>query len=314
MMNNLMQLFGPKKNITAILTGFMITLLSGFPVLVHALPEDGQIVSGDGSIQQPSSQDMVINQDSSQLIINWQGFNIGAQESVHFQQPGTDSVALNRVIGVDPSLIMGQLSANGQIFISNPSGVFFGPGSRVDVHGLLASTLTISDEDFLNRTYHLTQDQNRTLASIINEGAINASEYAALIAPAIVNRGTILANLGSVALVSGEATTLDFTGDGLINFIISNEVSGTVMDSEGNILQDRISNEGLIRADGGQVILSAMDAGDVIRNVVNQEGIIEARTIMEKEGRIFLSGGDKGIVSVSGTLDASGNNEGEQGG
>ncbi|MCH8312591.1 MAG: filamentous hemagglutinin N-terminal domain-containing protein, partial [Nitrospinae bacterium] len=148
----------------------------GFPVsLVFALPQDGNIVGGQGNIHQHTAQDLHIHQDTSNLIINWQGFNIGAAESVQFSQPGIDSVALNRVIGIDPSIIAGRLSANGQVFITNPSGVIFLPGSQVDVHGLLATTLSISDQDFLNRTYNFFQDPSRSLASILNEGTINAS-------------------------------------------------------------------------------------------------------------------------------------------
>lgn len=283
------------------------------PEYALALPEGGEIVAGQGSIHQPTPQDLTINQNTNNLIINWQGFSIGSQQSVQFIQPDVNSVALNRVVGTDPSRIAGRLSANGQVFITNPSGVIFLPGSQVDVHGLLATTLGISDQDFLNRTYNFFQDPGKSLASILNEGNISGS-YVGLLAPSVTNRGTIIANLGSVGLVSGEAVSMDFIGDGLINFVVDQEVLGTVTDLEGNAIDTRVSNEGLIQADGGQVILLAKDAGSIIRNVVNQSGIIEARTVIEKEGKIFLSGGDHGVVSVSGVLDASGDDEEEKGG
>ncbi len=283
--------------------------------MVQALPEGGQIVGGaaNGTINQPTPQDLTINQNNNNLIINWQGFNIGGSESVQFFQPGIDSVALNRVVGADPSRIAGRLTANGQVFISNPSGVIFLPGSQVDVHGLLATTLSISDQDFLDRNYRFFQDPTRSLASILNEGAINGS-YVGLLAPSVTNRGSIIANLGSVALGSGKAATLDFIGDDLINFAITEPVEGTATDAEGNVIDSNISNEGLIRADGGQVSLSVKRAGEIIKNVINQEGMIEARTVVEKEGRIYLSGGESGIVNISGNLDASGRDEGEKGG
>jgi len=126
--------------------------------------------------------------------------------------------------------------------------------------------------------------------------------------------GTIVANLGSVALASGKIATLDFIGDNLINFVITEEIEGTATDADGNVLDHNISNEGLIRADGGLVTLSVRRAGEIIKSVINQEGIIEARSVVNKEGRIFLSGGDNGIVSVTGTLDASGKGAGETGG
>ena len=90
---------------------------------------------------------MTIRQATDQAILNWQTFNIGASASVNFIQPSASSIALNRVLGSDPSAIYGQLTANGQVFLVNPSGVLFGPGARVDVAGLVASTLAIRDAD-----------------------------------------------------------------------------------------------------------------------------------------------------------------------
>lgn len=302
------------KKFQPVLIWFLINLIGGFPTIVFALPEGGEIVVGQGSIHQHTPQELHIHQDTGSLIVNWQGFNIGVNETVKFFQPNASSIALNPVIGFDPTTILGNLFANGQVFISNPSGINFGPGSQVDVHGLIATTLKISNQDFLNRNYNFAQDPNRDLASILNDGTINASGYVGFLAPAVVNRGTIVANLGSVALASGNAATLDFIGDGLIKFALTEEVSGSVRDSEGNEIADRVNNEGLIRADGGQVTLSALDAGDVIRNVVNQQGIIEARTVIEQEGKIILAGGSQGVVRNSGTLDASGLGAGQQGG
>ena len=133
--------------------GFLIFLMSYFPALLFALPQDGQIVAGNGNIQQPNSQNMVINQSSNQMITNWQGFNIGQSESVQFNQPGSNSVALNRVIGQDPTAILGKLNANGQIFITNPSGVFFGPNSIINVGSLMATSLQISDHEVRFRSW-----------------------------------------------------------------------------------------------------------------------------------------------------------------
>ena len=307
----------PKKNrrLDRLTAATLMGLWMMIPGMAQALPSGGDIVSGSGSIEQVTSQDMVIQQDSQQLIANWDAFSIGTAESVTFNQPNSSSIALNRVIGQDPSLILGKLSANGQVFLTNPSGVVFGQGAVVDVHGLLATTLNISDIDFLNNQYQLVQDPEQSLAAIINQGYIKAVRYVGFAAPAIENSGTIIvADLGSVALASGTATTVDFNGDGLLSFTVTGEVSGVVTDTEGNVLEDRINNSGLIRAQGGQVLLTAKSAGDVIGNVVNHSGLIEAQSVQEVDGRIILSGGPSGVVNVSGTLDASGNDAGEMGG
>ncbi|MCH8933332.1 MAG: filamentous hemagglutinin N-terminal domain-containing protein [Nitrospinae bacterium] len=278
------------------------------PGWAYALPTEGEIVSGSGSIEieLTAPQDLTIQQDSQLLITNWQDFSIGSEESVTFNQPNTSAVALNRVIGTDPSLILGNLSADGQVFLVNPSGVLFGKDAMVDVHGLLATTLSISNEDFLNGNYQFNQDPDRSLAAVINNGTLNATRYIGLAAPAVENNGSlIVADLGSVALASGTAATLDFNGDGLISFAVTGEVSGVVTDSEGDVLEDRIHNSGHIRANGGQVLLTARSAGDVIGNVVNHSGLIEARTVEGKDGKIILSGSPSGVVNVNGVLHAS---------
>ena len=284
----------------------LVFLLACSPALVFALPNGGDIVSGSGSISQPAPQDMLIQQNSQQMITNWQGFSIGSMESVTFQQPNASAVALNRVIGADPSIILGKLSANGQVFLSNPSGVVFGNGAVVDVHGFLATTLNITNENFLNRNYRFDQDPETALASVVNRGNISAENYVGLLAPAVSNEGSIVvADLGSVALASGTAATLDFNGDGLISFAVTGEVSGVVTDAEGNVLEDRINNSGLIRANGGQVLLMAKNASEVIRNVVNHTGIIEAQTVKKQDGKIILAGSSSGAINVSGVLNAS---------
>jgi trimeric autotransporter adhesin len=299
----------------SLFVAFLIWLIGGWPTIAFALPQDGQIVSGDGAISTPTDTSMQVDQNTSQMIINWDSFNIGSSESVNFTQPSSSAIALNRVIGADPSRLLGNLTANGQVFITNGSGVFFGPGSRVDTHGLIATTMKISDQDFLDRNYNFSQDMDKPLTAVVNEGTISATAYVGLLSPAVVNGGTIVvASLGSVDLTAGTAATLDFTGDGLINFAVTEAVSGTVTDVDGNVLKDRVSNTGLIQANGGQVRMTAQDAGDAIRNVVNMEGVIEAYTVAEEDGWVILGGGDSGIVSVTGTITASGDDAGEKGG
>ncbi len=283
------------------------------PVWVWALPNGGQIAAGNGAIQSAGGH-MTIQQNTQQMITNWQGFSIGAAESVTFQQPNAQATSLNRVLGADPSRIMGRISANGQVFLSNPSGVLFGPGAQVNAHGLIATTLTISDQDFLDGNYRFFQDPTRSLASVINEGRITATGYVGLIAPAVENRGHIMASLGSVVMASGEAGTLDFTGDNLIRFAITQPVSGEVKDTEGNVIKSGVTNTGTLSADGGVVMLSAWDASQVIHNVVNNKGIIQARSVEKKNGQVILHGGPTGTVMHSGTIDVTGDDAGETGG
>ncbi len=294
--------------------GFLIFLMSYFPALLFALPQDGQIVAGNGNIQQPNAQNMVINQSSNQMITNWQGFDIGQSESVQFNQPNSNSVALNRVIGQDPTAILGKLNANGQIFITNPSGVFFGPNSIINVASLMATSLQISNQDFLNRNYRFTQDPSKPLAAVINEGQINASGYIGLLGPRAENRGMLMANLGSIALGSGKAATMDFSGDGLINFAITEPVDGSFVDKDGKTVDNGVFNSGTIQADGGKVLLTAHTAQKMVRSVVNNTGVIRAQSVSKRNGAIYLEAGPNGTATNEGTLDASGTGSGEIGG
>lgn len=291
--------------------GFSLAFFSG---ITPANPTSGKVVHGQAVISNPDSLNTIINQRSQKLISNWQSFSIARPETTTFIQPSSSAIALNRVIGGDPSKILGSLNANGQVFISNPSGVLFGKNAQVNVHGLLATTLNISDEDFMRGNYQFSQEVNQPNAVVINNGSINASSYVAFLGNAVQNNGVINAKMGSVVLASGSAATLDFVGDGLISFAVTEATRGEVYDLEGHGVKDRILNTGQIRANGGQVQLTVMSANDVVRSVINNEGIIEANTVVEKDGRIFLGGGDNGIVSNSGTIAARGDDAGETGG
>jgi len=91
-----------------------------FPTHVFALPENAQVVGGNASIKQIDARNMQITQGTDKAIINWGSFGIASNEAVKFQQPSSSSVVLNRVVGVDPSILNGRLSANGKVFLINP--------------------------------------------------------------------------------------------------------------------------------------------------------------------------------------------------
>ena len=170
---------------------------------------------------------MIVNQSTSSAIINWNTFNIRANESVRFNQPNSSSVALNRVIGgLGPSEIMGSLTANGRVFIINRDGILFGPGSVVNTAGFLATTNDIKNADFMAGRYNFNIP-GRPDASIVNQGTITATSggFAALVAPGVRNSGTITATLGTVALASGNSFTLDMYGDKLITLAVGDSIA-----------------------------------------------------------------------------------------
>ncbi len=282
------------------LKALAVSLMLAFGPIAYALPIDGQVTAGSATIT-GSSNSMTINQSSQNAALNWQSFNIGQAETVKFVQPNSSSVALNRVLGADPSSILGGLSANGKVFLVNPNGILFGKGASVNVGGLVASTLNISDSDFMAGKYKFAGAGN---GSVTNQGAINADGgYVALLGANVSNEGTINARLGTIALAAGNAITLDVAGDGLLNVKVD---QGTV-----NAL---VSNGGMLQADGGEVLLTAQAAGTLLRTAVNNTGIIQAQTIENHNGTIKLLGDmQSGTVNVGGKLDASAPNNGNGG-
>src|ERR1700737_4062712 len=114
-----------------------------------------QVQSGGATLSTPSPTKSIITQSTSKAIISWSAFGIPAGSSVQFGQPGSSSVGLNRVPGGNVSQIMGSLTANGQVWLINPAGVFFGPGAQVDVAGLMATSADIKNGDFLSGNYQL---------------------------------------------------------------------------------------------------------------------------------------------------------------
>lgn len=289
--------------------------LLSLPQHVLANPTGGQVVAGNVTIRQESATKVGITQTTDKGIIDWQKFSIGANEHVQFYQPSASSVTLNRVVGQDPSQILGRLTANGQIFLVNPNGIFFGKNAQIDVAGLVASTHNIRNEDFLAGRYNFNIP-GKPGAAVINEGSIRIADtgIAAFVAPSVANRGVIVARLGKVALAAANGFTLDFHGDQLLSFLVSDDVAKTAFDLEGQQLTSFAENSGRIEAQGGYVLLTAKAAESAIHGVINHSGVIEATTVGTKNGEIILAGGLHGLVSSTGTLDASGTSQGETGG
>ena len=278
-------------------------------------PQGGKVISGDVGMKE-SPQRLDITQNSEKAIIDWLSFSIDADELVRFWQPSSSSMALNRVRGGAYSAILGQLIANGRIFLINPNGILFGKNARIDVGGLVATTIDISDEDFLEGRLGFNQSSNPG-GTVVNRGQITAAEsgLVALVAPGVENSGIIQARLGRVALASGNSFTLDLHGDNLIQFAVDDSVAETLFAPDGTKLNALVGNSGSIVAEGGTVILTAASAArDVVDNVINVDGIVEARSAVKRNGQIVLQGRGEGIVRVSGALDASGRGTGETGG
>ena len=297
-----------RRKTAAIATAILTVSFGG---VSHAMPQGETIRSGDATIQRSDdNKSMEVNQSTKRVAIDWSSFDIANDERVHFKQPDASSVALNRVTGDARSVIDGQLSGNGRVYVINPNGVLFGQNASVDVGSLVASTAKVSDAtmaDFGKSSGGLTLslDDANAKAAVINEGQIKAEGgLVALHAASVENSGTITSNGGKIALAAAKNISLAADTAGKLNFTV-----------DGTLAKASTLNSGVLKSDGGYIVMTAKQAGDVMSTVVNNTGTIEAKTLRENEkGEILLDGGDTGLVSVNGTLDASGMEAGQSAG
>jgi len=274
----------------ALLLGALLAPAAG----AQALPTGDQVLAGQAHVSRDGSQ-MTIRQDTPKAILHWQGFDIGKHSKVEFKQPDTHAIALNRVVSGNASRIDGQLSANGQVWLVNPNGVVFGKDSSVNVGGLVASTLDITNEDF--EAHRQVFTRGAAQGGIVHQGKILAGDegLVALLAPTVHNEGIISARLGNVVLAGGERITLQAGADGRLQVALDQAEVKTL-----------VENRHLIVADGGQVIMTASTADALAGSVVANTGTVQARTLSDKGGRILLLGDMRhGEVMHRGQLDAS---------
>jgi filamentous hemagglutinin family protein len=282
-----------------------------------ANPLGGQVVGGSASIGGTGTSTVTVTQSSQNAVINWQSFNIGAGEITRFVQPNSSATMLNRVTGdPNPSQILGTLQGNGRVFVINPNGVLIGAGAVVNTAGFLATTHDISNSDFMAGRYNFNIPGNPT-ASVVNLGSITAtnSGFAALVAPGVRNSGTITATFGKIGLASANGFSLDLYGDKLITIGVSDSIAAAVKDvATGQTLKSLVQNDGTLKANGGVVQLSAVTARTMVDSVINTSGVIEARSIGTRNGKIVLggpvastkvAGAPTQTVKVSGKLNVS---------
>lgn len=259
---------------------------AGTPPAPQALPGGAQTVHGQVSVHTQGAQMTVRN--SPGAIIQWQNFSIGREASVYFDQANSSSKVLNRVVGNDPSQILGQLGSNGQVWLLNPNGVLFGRDARVDVGSLVTSTLRLNDADFLAGRAHFFADAGDGNALLRNEGSLRSSlgGQVILIGAQVENDGRIEAPGGQVALAAGRSVELVDTG--------APHLSVRVPLPAGEAL-----NLGLLAADGGRI--------DVHAASVNQQGIVRAdRLETDALGQVHLRASQQLTLGANSQTRASG--------
>ncbi|MCG8599393.1 MAG: filamentous hemagglutinin N-terminal domain-containing protein, partial [Verrucomicrobiales bacterium] len=257
---------------------------------VYSNPRGGVVVHGDVQFS-GGAGNLQIRQNSRNAIINWDDFSIDAGELTQFRQPNSKAAVLNRVTGGSPTAIHGALRANGNVFVINPNGILIGAGGTIDVHGLVLSTLDVSDGEFLAGGDMVFKGNSD--AGITNMGRINGiGGDVFLIGKTISNSGSITAT-GTVGLGAGEEVLLSAgeskTGERLFVRATGAGASGT-----------GIFNDGTIQ--GAAVELKAH--GNMYALAINNKGSVRATSATSSGGRVFLRGAG-GAVRNSGDISVS---------
>ncbi len=266
--------------------------------MAQELPTGGTVAHGDVSIRAAGPGSMTLKQGTNSAVVNWQSFSIGSGGHVDVQQPGAGASMLNRVTGTTTSEIHGRLTANGQVHLVNPNGIFIGPSGTVTAGGFVASTLDISDEDFI--AGRLTYRGLGTSATVENAGRITIGRdgYAALLGGRVKNSGVVAVPMGRIAFGSGERAVLDLSGDQFLQVMVP--TGGEDGD------EALIENSGLASAEGGLIEMRAATAREAVRHAINLDGVAEARSVSMRNGAIVLGGGSGGTVNVTGRLSTRG--------
>ncbi len=299
---------------------------------IRANPMGESVVTGSASFETNGSTLQIVTSD--RVIINWQDFSIGSGELTRLIQPSSSSAALNRVVSGNLSSILGNLEANGQVYLINPNGILIGSGARINVGTFTASTLDIADAEFMGGGD--LSFSGASTAAIENFGTINAvGGDVFLITNKIENIGAISAADGVVGLAAGQEVLLvqagnerlivkpstvygtSFTDVGIANTGIIEAATAELKAAGGNVYALAINNEGVINATGslykgGEVYLVANGG-----NIENY-GTITASNVNGNGGDALISAGHNdespAMALNYGTIDASGNGTGSQGG
>ena len=266
----------------------------------QTLPQGAQVAQGVVSVSQSGSQ-MAITQNSPKAVVNWQSFDIGQNAQVHVLQPSSQSVLLNRVLSDNPTQILGQLQANGQVVLVNPKGIVVGSDGSVSASAFTASTLQITDADFMAGNARYTR--NGSTGQVVNQGRISVAPggYVALLGTHVSNEGQIIAPQGGVALGAAETVTAPVGRTGKIKLELTPASINAVVANHKN---------GVIVAEGGQVYLQAAALGQAVASVLHS-GHIDTSGMQGGAVHVLADGGQ---IKVDGRITANSSHPANKGG
>ena len=258
----------------ALLLGGMCTGLAA-QTQVNGAP---QVVSGQATFAQKGNVFSITNTPNA--VINWQSFSVAKGAVTEFIQQSTSSAVLNRIVGQDPSQILGSLQSNGQVYLINPNGIVFGANAQVDVNGLVASSHRLSTEDFLAGRRIFSSEQGAGSVSNLGRITTAAGGQVLLIADSVNNSGVITAPGGDVILAAGHTVQIASTSNPSLQVVVSAPSNAAV-------------NLGKIVANAGSV--------GIFGALIEQRGTISADTAVKGENGSILLRASAGVTHYAGS-------------
>lgn len=251
-----------------------------------------------GSASATASGNTLTITPANNTWLNWQSFNIAANETTIFQQPSSSSIVWNSIGGASASQIYGNLQANGVVVLMNPSGFYFGQNAFVKAAGLVISTAGGGPvESATGANWQFTGPP--PAASIVNYGRISSEPggFVYLLGADINNSGVITAPSGNIGLCAGQT------------ILLSERPDGRGLSAQVKLPAGSVNNGGQLIADAGTILASAQ--------VVNQTGLVEANSVQSVNGVIELDAsssltlGASSKVTANGDASAAGSNGGQ---
>jgi filamentous hemagglutinin len=285
------------------------------PCAPGACGKNNSFVTTGAATAVQTGKTLAVNQTSNNVTLNWASFNIGADGKVVFQQPSSTSVALNRIYDANPSSIFGSLSANGQIYLINANGFLFGATARVNVAGLIASSLNLTDSTFTNGILaplangqaaleqftgdpqHFADDAggpkltNIGTITVQNGAQLNGASGGRLLlaAPLVQNGGALTAPDGQIILAAGQNIYLQASQDPAVRGLIVQVDGGTPAADQLTGVVNQAS--GVLSAPRGNITLTGL--------MINQDGRISATTSVSANGSVTLEAAGKPSLAAT---------------
>lgn len=282
---------------------------------------------------------VTIKQTGQQALLEWESFNVGRKTTVTFDQSkgGEDVgkwIAFNKISDPtgNPTQILGNIKADGQIYLINRNGIIFGGGSQVNARGLTASSLPINDNlinggllnnpdaQFLFSGLAIPAGTNGTPAFTpeaaldpsgkygdvtVQEGAVlksptNAAKTGGrvlLVGPNVDNRGSIETPDGQAILAAGLQIGFDGHASSDPSLRGLDVFVGAVEDPLAGAYAGNANQGGIIEAARGNITLAGRS--------VTQAGALVSTTSVSFNGRVDIQA-NYNAVSNRATSNASG--------